>query len=153
MHSVTVQLFPSKEAFYPYCLNSSSSSRENACANSSWSGFQSAVPGLHLQPLLTVGCIPSLTACGFPGGQFIPHGPLPSKLTPSQPASVDSSESPGHKKAASLSMKQFQPLKCRLPVPPACFPLQLWINHLQHVVYVVKARHHTMHYKIDIPPC
>lgn len=70
------------------------------------------------------------SAWGFPGGQIIPHGPLPYKLTPSQPTSVVLSPllSHGHKKAASLSMKQFQP-------SAACFWLLLHIKQLKDTAY------------------
>lgn len=143
MHSVTVQLLPSKEAFYPHCCPQGKIHVEIHPRVTSNLLF----PGLYLQPLLTVGCIPSLTACGFPGGQFIPHGPLPSKLTLSQPASVVSSPSPGHKKKKLLHC----PWNNFSLWNADCLFL-LRIKHLQHAVYVVKARHHTVHYKIDFPP-
>lgn len=55
-------------------------------------------PGLYQQRPLTFSCIRSITACGFPEGRFIPHGPLPFRLTPSQPQSAVSARSPSHKK-------------------------------------------------------
>lgn len=94
-------------------------------------------PGLYLQPLLTVGCILCLTACGFPGGQFIPHGPLPSKRTPSQPASVVSSQSPGNKKSCFIVHETISVSELQTAYSCACSPLQLRIKHL-HI-----AKHHT----------
>lgn len=73
--------------------------------------------GLYIQPPLSVGCIPSYTASGFPGGQFILQGPLALEENSNQPALDFSCQSSSHKTAASLSMKPFQFVKCRLLAP------------------------------------
>lgn len=120
MHSVPIQLFQIQEDFFITMTVSMEAHPQEKFHVKIRPGVSTNLlfPGLYQERLLTFICIRSITACGFPEGRFIPHGPRPGWLQANHNRLV-SSQSPSHKKAASLSMKQFQPLKCK-PLASHC---------------------------------
>lgn len=75
-------------------------------------------PRLRLQPPLTVRCIMSQQHVGSQGGSSFHMGPCPASwLQANRHHSFHLRLVVVTKKAASLSMKQFEPVNCRLPLP------------------------------------